>query len=388
MMRRMRDRLRLVWSEPRAAHPTGPGRRDWLLVGALFATATLEVAARPDVPWTGASLLVAIALLPALPWRRSRPLAMTSLTFGIMAAFSVARLTTGRTDLPELHTTAILLLLPYSLFRWGAGREAIAGVPIVVASAVLGFVSNRQGPVDFLAGIAVVLSAMAIGAAVRYRARVREYEVEQAKANERERLARDLHDTVAHHVSAIAIRAQAGLAMAPVNHEAAVDALRVIAAEASRSLAEMRSIVRFLRGDETADLVPTPRIADLERLVDRPAGEPVVAVEISGDVDGLSPSVSAAVFRLAQESVTNARKHALNATRIEVGVTADDDSVRLRVCDDGVRSTARPSKATGGYGLTGMNERAALLGGTCSAGPNPERGWTVTAELPRRGTNA
>jgi signal transduction histidine kinase len=217
---------------------------------------------------------------------------------------------------------------------------------------------------------------------------VREHEVEQAKASERERLARDLHDTVAHHVSAIAIRAQAGLAVAPMKHEAAADALRVIAAEASRCLAEMRSIVRFLRESESADLAPTPRIADLERLADERAEEPVVAVDIYGDVDGLSPTVSAAVFRLAQESITNARRHARNATRIEVEVVADEASVRLRVCDDGDPSTPRPSAVAEGFGLAGMSERTALLGGTCRAGPNPEGGWTVTAELPRRGTNA
>lgn len=383
-MRRMRDVLRMAWSEPRAAHPTVPGKRDWLLVCALLASALLEVAARPDVSWTGTSLLVTVALLPTLLWRRSRPLAMASIAFGLMATFSFARLTTGRSDLPELHTTAFLLAFPYSLFRWGSERDALLGLPIIMASAVLGLVSNRAAPNDFAAGITVVIAAMAIGAAVRYRARVREQEVEQAKAGERERLARDLHDTVAHHVSAIAIRAQAGLAMAPTNHEAAIDALRVIAAEASRSLSEMRSIVRLLREDESAELAPTPRIADVERLADRLAGEPVVAVEITGDIDGLSPSISAAVFRLAQESITNARRHARNATRIEVGVTADEGSVRLRVCDDGDRSAPKPS-APIGYGLTGMSERAALLGGICRAGPNPGRGWTVEAELPRRG---
>lgn len=358
-----------------------------MLVGALLAIALLEVAARPDLSWTGAPLLVAVALLPTLPWRRSRPLAMASVAFGIAAAYSLARLTTGRSDLPELHTTVFLLMFPYALFRWGSERQAVAGAAIILASTVLGLASNRSPAGDFLAGVALVLTAMAIGAAVRYRARVREHEIEQAKAGERERLARDLHDTVAHHVSAIAIRAQAGLAMAPTNREAAVDALRVIAAEASRSLAEMRTIVRLLRDHEAAELTPAPCIADLSRLADRSAGEPAIDLEISGEVDDLSPSVSAAVFRLAQESITNARRHARNATRIEVGVFADEASVRLRVCDDGEHPAARPS-SPGGYGLSGMSERAALLGGTFSAGPNEGRGWTVFAELPRRGTAA
>lgn len=383
----MRDLLRPARSGPRAPHSIGPGPRDWVLVGALLAIILIEVGARPDVSWTGPSLLVAVALLPTLPWRRSRPLAMASLAFGAAAAFSVARLITGRSDLPELHSTAFLLIFPYALFRWGSERQAIAGVPIILGAAVLGAVSNRLTAGDSLAGVAVVLAAMATGAAVRYRARVREQEIEQARAGERERLARDLHDSVAHHVSAIAIRAQAGLAMAPTDREAAADALRVIAAEASRSLAEMRSIVRLLREEEPAALAPQPRIADLARLADRSAGEPAIDLEISGEVDDLSPSVSAAVFRLAQESITNARRHARNATRIQVGVTADEASVRLRVCDDGDRPAGRPA-ATGGFGLIGMSERAALLGGSCSAGPNADRGWTVVAQLPRRGKTA
>ncbi|WP_332108222.1 ATP-binding protein [Phytohabitans suffuscus] len=90
---------------------------------------------------------------------------------------------------------------------------------------------------------------------------------------------------------------------------------------------------------------------------------------------------------MAQESVTNARRHARHATRIEVRVAADDTSVHLRVSDDGESSAARPAGAPG-FGLIGMMERADLLGGTCAAGPNPDRGWTVTAVLPRAGASA
>jgi len=107
-----------------------------------------------------------------------------------------------------------------------------------------------------------------------------------------------------------------------------------------------------------------------------------VDVAISGDVDDVPPSVAAAVYRLAQGSVTNSRRHTRNATRIEVRIAADDTAVRLRVSDDG-DGAARA--AGSGYGLVGMIERAELLGGTCEAGPGPERGWTVTAALPRAG---
>jgi len=110
-------------------------------------------------------------------------------------------------------------------------------------------------------------------------------------------------------------------------------------------------------------------------------------VEITGAADDLPPPVGAAIYRLAQESVTNARRHARHATRIEVRVAVDDTSVHLRVSDDGDTALTRPAGSPG-FGLIGMIERADLLGGTCEAGPNPDRGWTVTAVLPRTGTSA
>jgi signal transduction histidine kinase len=221
-----------------------------------------------------------------------------------------------------------------------------------------------------------------VGAAFRFRARDRARELDQVKLLERERLARDLHDTVAHHVSAIAIRAQAGLATAPSQPGAAADALRVIEGEATRTLTEMRTMVRFLRQHQPAELSPGPRIADIAQLADPARQGPAVDVALAGDLDDLPPSVGATVYRLAQESVTNALRHARNATRIEVRVTGDDTSVHLRVSDDG-EATGAPT--TPGYGLIGMTERAALLGGSCKAGPGPGRGWTVTAVLPRTG---
>ncbi|SHI53639.1 Histidine kinase-like ATPase domain-containing protein [Nocardiopsis flavescens] len=107
-------------------------------------------------------------------------------------------------------------------------------------------------------------------------------------------------------------------------------------------------------------------------------------VRVDDGLDDLPPEVAATVHRLAREAVTNARRHARGATRVRVRVTADDTSVHLRVADDGDPAPRRPA----GYGITGMAERAALLGGTCEAAPNPGRGWTVTARLPRSGAAA
>jgi signal transduction histidine kinase len=142
-----------------------------------------------------------------------------------------------------------------------------------------------------------------------------------------------------------------------------------------------------LRRNEPAELAPNPRIGDLDRLAGRSRTGPAVEVEILGDVDAVPPSVGTAIYRLAQESVTNARRHARHATRVEVRVAVDDTSVRLHVSDDGDTSQVRPASSPG-FGLVGMMERAGLLGGTCEAGPGPDRGWTVTAVLPRTGLPA
>ena len=197
-------------------------------------------------------------------------------------------------------------------------------------------------------------------------------------------MARELHDTVAHHVSAIAIQAQAGRTLAASQPNAAVDALEVIEEAASRTLAEMRTMVGVLRDGEEPDRAPQRGVADIARLA-RGAGDgPRVDVELSGDLDHLLPLVEAAVYRLAQESITNAVRHARNATRVSVIVVGDSDCVRLTVRDDGDASPFGASSSSG-YGLVGMTERATLLGGTLEAGPSPDSGWTVNAVLPRNG---
>ncbi|MEL6431634.1 MAG: ATP-binding protein, partial [Planctomycetota bacterium] len=145
-----------------------------------------------------------------------------------------------------------------------------------------------------------------------------------------------------------------------------------------------REMVRVLREDDAAALAPAPRGEDLAELAAGLGGAPEVALSLDGDTERLSPAISGAVYRLAQESVTNARRHARGASRVSVSVSVDDDGVRLRVEDDG-EPTGRGAAPRAGFGLTGMAERAALLGGTLTAGPGPERGWTVAATLPHGG---
>ncbi|MDG4797108.1 histidine kinase [Micromonospora sp. WMMD1082] len=372
----MRELLRSVWAEPRAPGPPARAWRDWALVGVLVPLAILEGVFRSDLVTPVFSTVVALALVPTLLWRRTRPLLMVAIVF---TTTGVAALFVGHE--PELAAMVYVLLLPYALVRWGSGREAVAGAALILAKISLSVAVGHLGLADALSGLVVMVAVVALATALRYRARLWARGLDQAKLRERERLARDLHDTVAHHVSAMAIRAQAGIAVAQTRPDAAVDALRVIEAEATRALAEMRTMVRVLRRAQPADLAPSPGIPDIMRLAHRSPPGPVVDVQLHGDLDDIPATVGTAIYRLAQESVTNARRHARHATRIEVRVAAEPGSVRLRVSDDGDTSAIRPG--AGGFGIVGMTERAGLLGGTCEAGPNPDRGWTVAVALPR-----
>ena len=371
--------LRSIWDEPRPSKPLPRQWWDWAMVGVIVAAAIVEGVFRPELPIRTFSVILTVAVAPLLLWRRSRPLLVVAVAFGLSGLEPAF---TGGV-VAQNYTLVYMLMIPFSLLRWGSGRDVVLGVAVIGAKILLWLGAGFSSPGNAAAEAGVLITTLAVGAAFRYRARARARELDQAKLLERERLARDLHDTVAHHVSAMAIRAQAGLAMAEIQPEAAAEALKLIESEASRALTEMRAMVRLLRDDQPAELTPSPRIADLEQLAHTRTGPPV-DVEINGEVGTVPPPVAAAIYRLAQESVTNARRHARHATRIEVRLTADEKEIRLKVSDDGEPG----QQGSSGYGLVGMAERAGLLGGTCEAGPNPDRGWTVTATLPRTGSAA
>lgn len=372
--------IRSILAEPRAPDPPTRVWWDWVLVGALLVTAAGEAIFRPDVPWRPLATVVAFLVIPVLLWRRTHPLLATAVGFGAAMALQIPTILEGVGEV-GLNTMACVLLLPYSLYRWASGREALVGTAIVAVPVSLGLAATENFG-DLIGGATVVVASFALGAAMRYRAVARQREVQQVRTLERGELARELHDTVAHHVSAIAIQAQAGQAVAATDPASAVEALAVIEAEASRTLDEMRTVVRALRGGEAADAEPVdyaPQrgINDLDELTRM---SPLVQVRRAGDLAGLPQPVEMAVYRICQESVTNAIRHSLNATAVTVDVTGDDGVVRLRVHDDG--EAARPA-TTAGYGLLGVAERAKLLGGACQAGPDPVGGWTVEATLPR-----
>ena len=353
-----------------------------MLVAVLVGFALLEGITREELVWRPFS--VAIHLLPIvmLLWRRTRPLLSVAVAWSVIAGLDIAAIAVGR-DSPGLATMVGLIVFPYALFRWGSGRDAAIGLIIMSVPHVTNMIFFPSGPELTAASFAFLLLPSALGAAVRFRDRAQTNAIAEAKLFERQQLARELHDTIAHRVSAIAIQAQAGWTLADSDPEASASTLKAIKEEASRTLTEMRSIVGVLRQGED-EHSPQKRISDLERLVANEAQQPPIELEVLGELDDVAPSIQTALFRIAQEATTNARRHARRATRITIRVEEGDQDVTVTVADDGDASYVDP-KSSSGYGLVGMSERASLHGGSLDAGPNRGRGWTVKAVLPKQG---
>jgi signal transduction histidine kinase len=380
----MTKALRSLWAEPRA--PGNPGILWWdrWLVAGLVVTAIVEGFVRWDsLLWSPLAILFAVALAVTLLWRRTHPLTVVAIDFAAITVMNVVALITSDPDF-GLYTMVFILIIPYALLRWASGREIVIGLGLVMLGFATGLAADFTDVGEAIAGFIFAMSPVLMGATVRYRSFARSRDRDQAVLQERAELARELHDTVAHHVSAIAIRAQAGRTLAGTNPDAPLDALQVIEEEASRTLAEMRAMVGALRRGEEPELSPVPGIADIERLA-RDTGEgPELSVSISGNLDGIAPAVDAAIYRLAQESITNALRHARHASTIEVAVTGDGKWARLTVQDDGESRHAGSPEP--GFGLIGMGERVKLLGGSLETGPGPIRGWVVSAVLPKDGS--
>lgn len=379
----MIQNLRSLLDEPAVPNPPRRVWRDWALMGVLVPTVVVEVLLRPDLAHRWASLALCLPLLFTLLWRRTRPLLMVLITFGAFTVVHVAVIVTGTEPL-DLYSAAFLLILPYSLFRWASGRHAAIGLGVMVVLFAVSVSADYTGIGDVIGGAIVMLFPVVLAEWIRYQSGYRERTIEQAKLHQREQIARELHDMVGHHVSAIAVRAQAGKAVAATRPEAAMEALDVIEEAASRTLAEMRQLVTALRQDNGSGpaLTPQPGVDDIEGLAGGLPDGPRVAVHLSGELDHIATSVGTALYRLTQESITNATRHARHATCIDVVVEGNGDRIHLTVADDGDPTPAGRGNPSG-FGLRGMAERARLLGGTLEAGPAPGGGWVVSAALPR-----
>ncbi len=380
-------------AEPAVADAPRRVWRDWALVGAVALGALIEGIFRNDLVWGPWSMLAVALLGVTLLWRRQFPLAMTTVSMGAFVVLDqVARvLDEGPV---ESFSSVFLLVHVYALFRWGSGRHCGRGLLVMAvafaSSVIVGWTGHGdaigEAIGEAIGGAIVLLFPAVLGAEVRHLIQRRDRDLNEVKARERELLARDLHDTVAHHVSAIAVQAQAGRVVGCQRPEAALDALEVIEAEASRTLAEMRTIVGTLRNGQSdapaAELAPQSGLAEIRQLADASvAGTgPRVDVNIQAG-DRFGPTIEAALYRVAQEAITNARRHAVDATQVNVLVESDATSVHLVVADDGAHQRSGLD-APNGFGLIGMTERAELLGGTLRAGPSGERGWCVDATIP------
>ena len=379
----MKTLVRSFLNEPRPPHAPRRVWRDWLLVAAIAATTIGEQIGRSDP----ASLIlvgpITAVLIGAMLWRRTEPLIASATAFGSVMLVDTIALIAGR-DPSDLYGSAWILILGYALFRWGSGHEIAIGFGVVVATFVVGTIGSYTGVGDAVGGGIVLLFPLALGAYVRENSRSRAQQTERIKLEERAQIARELHDTVAHHVSAIAVQAQAGRFLASSDSlEGATEALVTIEEEAARTLDEMRSMIGVLRGGTPdADVAVHHDLADLDRFGrDATATTPRVTIERSGDLASIADPVASAIFRLAQESITNATRHARRATFIEVTVHGEPTTVSITVVDDG--DTAVGGSHTHGFGLVGMAERVNLLGGTFRAGPATGDGWVVRAELPK-----
>ncbi|MEM1435263.1 MAG: sensor histidine kinase [Pseudomonadota bacterium] len=376
--------LETLWNEPRAPDPPTRVWRDWALLAVVVPVAIAEGVLSETVVWRPLAIALTLSFAVLLFWRRTQPLRIVLLVHGasiIVHLFAAQR----GVDWTGLSSSAIVLILPYALLRWGSGREVVPGLLVTAASFAVSMVGEVSNWTEIVGASLFMLFPAALGASVRYRDSAERRATEQARLREREQLARELHDTVAHHVSAIAVQAQAARALADSRPEAAVEVLGVIEESASRTLTEMRRIVGALRGPGAAARSPTAKLEDIRRLA-RDAAAPVpVDVTFAGALDNLDTTLESTLYRIAQEAVTNAVRHARGANQVTVHVEGDAEQVHLRVADDG---TAVATGHRPGFGLRGMAERVALLNGTLRTGPGSDCGWIVDAVLPKQGAGS
>lgn len=217
--------------------------------------------------------------------------------------------------------------------------------------------------------------------------REREQNARQAVFAERVRIARELHDVVAHHVSVMGIQAGAARRVMDRQPDKAAASLSLIEASSRQAVVELHRLLGFLRRDDEADeLAPQPGLAQLPDLVaEASQGELQVRLSIEGDPVPLSPTLDVSAYRIIQEALTNSRKHAGDAAAT-VSVRYLPSALEIEVLDDGAGRAARAVGAGAGHGLIGMRERASLHGGHFRAGPQPEGGFAVHTTFPLNGS--
>ena len=388
-----RTSARRMWSGKSfctVKHMRVPRPRPW---DVLFALAGAAVLAGDGIHRGTGSVGVAVALsvLACLPlaWGSQAPLtALFGTAAGLLVCLAVF----------EPYDTAIFVLAValYNVARLGDRRRSLivgAGTAIFLVTVIMIIATNNvAGDTGVRLGIA--LGALVIGDTVRTRrelreanrerdlriAQQREQESRRRVSDERLRMARDLHDTVAHALVAINVRA--GVAAHLHASEDLDGVLRDIMAVSAEALNDLRTTLSLLReADDPAPIAPTLDLASMTQLLDhaKSAGLDADAdVKLNGRA--IPIAVEQAGFRIIQEALTNVMRHAA-ASRARVTLRVEADALHIDVTDDGT-GAASGAPSSGGHGLRGMTERAAALGGEVSAGPAERGGWQVHARLP------
>ncbi|MET7686156.1 sensor histidine kinase [Streptomyces sp. NPDC005423] len=335
-----------------------------VMVGLLLAVAFASAAQLSD------DLPQAVAALAALPVATRRGWPLSSLAVSLAAAVTSLLLGVESAYLP----VAVVL---YSVGAQHPRRRAVTGLAAALAcvvaallAAVWPFWTQALGSAGF--GLTLMGLSWTAGLAVREQHLHAARTAERAVVEERLRIARDLHDVVAHSMSLITMTAGVAGIVAEARPHEAREALRLIETTGRESMLEMRAMLGMLRS-ETGDLTPAPRLRDLQAL----AANAGIDVDLRVDTGDLPDGVGLAVYRIVQEALTNVAKHAGTGCRVRVAVP-ETGVVEVEVADCG-RAAPRDG---GGYGLLGMRERCLAYGGQLTAGPRPEGGFRVVARLP------
>jgi signal transduction histidine kinase len=379
-----------VWSRLRALPLVA---RDALLAAAVAGVDLSLLWVRDPVPhgpeegFAGPSALaVGLLLLLGVPlaWRRVAPHVVMATTLAATTAAVLATVPTQAfAPLVALYTVAGYRPRRESV-PWLAAGSVLAGVLLAIA-----------GELQFGGGqLVIIATAWLLGdrtralrerdAVLRERAawleRDRERAAELAASEERTRIARELHDVLAHSVSLMVVQAAAARRVLGREPDRARGAVAQVVATGEDSLGELRRMVGLL-GNGEAERRPQPRLDELAALVDgfREAGVPVV-LDTRGTPRALAPGLELSAYRIVQESLTNVLKHAGAGASVTVTVTYGDGTLVIDVTDDGVGNAAPPDAR--GHGIDGMRERALLLGGELEAGPHSGGGFRVRAALP------
>ena len=380
-------------------NPRVQGSGDAVLAALLAISSVIPVLGG-DPSWGRPKALgVALGLLSTVPvaWRARRPLT----AFAIVLFANGACIYAAAPHQAAFQPFVALTLTAYSVGSRAEGRRALWVPPLLLLASVPVFVAARlhgQDSGNIIPSLVWLVAAWAVGrvvrswrhknaaleAANRELEEQRELQAQAAVAVERGRIARELHDVVAHNVSMIVVQAGAAARVLYGEQPDVRNALEVIAGTGRETVDEMRTLLGVLRSDDgPAALKPQPGLADLEQLVSgvREAGLPVT-LRIEGAPRPLPPTLDLSAFRIVQEALTNTLRHA-GPARAEVTVRYEDGLVTLEIADTGHGPDGGPITGRGtGHGLVGMRERAAMLGGELEAARADSGGFTVRARLP------